>query len=357
MNPSLKFSDSKRVKLTNRLATNAFDLTTEAQNNIPNAAQDGTLLRLQCDSQNNTYTFYGEDTDSPDMADCLDHVNRSISREYYSAIEGFSSFLSSVNGGSRTRRAVQMDRTNIFAIIHAIGEINIFSRDEMNRYISKEIKSGRAPSTSYSKIQSFSRFLDYIKYHNESLIPKTVNLDKYLCMLNGLKHSVLKLRVKRNKLVMSKSRKMFEKTLEVMLKWTNSRNTIDISSIMSKYFEDTDLLLNKTDFELIRGYFILELVIPNGQRPGIIQGLVIEEVNSAENDIIDDVNRIVVTEHKTGAIQPAVIFVYHNVFLLLLQFIEFLLPKLPVFMNGNRVLDTKTNVFFTFDGGKYCLPE
>ena len=346
MNPSLSFSDCGKLKLSSRLANNAFALTVEGQPDIENVTQDGH--NIENDSQVSAYAF--DNYNLPDMQGYWDFVKQSISQEWYSAIEKFSHFLSSVYGGNKTTRAMQMDKNNIFAILHAVGEANIFSCNEINKYISKDIKLGRAPSTSYSKIQSLFRFFDYVKYNNESLIPKAVDLDRFLKMLSGLKNSILKLRLKRNKLVMKRSREMFSNTLQTMSQWTESRNSVDIASIMSKYIQDANLSLSQTDFELIRGYFILEIIIPNGQRPGIVEGLVIEEINAAKSDIIEDVNRIFITEHKTSAIQPAVVFVYINVFQLLLQFVEVILPKLLVFLSGNRMLDVKTNAFLTYDG-------
>ena len=75
-------------------------------------------------------------------------------------------------------------------------------------------------------------------------------------MLNGLKHSILKQRLRRNRIVMSKSRQIFEKTLKLMAEWTQRRDTIEISAILNWYIQNGDLKLDKNDFDYLRGYFI-----------------------------------------------------------------------------------------------------
>ena len=65
-------------------------------------------------------------------------------------------------------------------------------------------------------------------------------------------------------------------------------------------------------------------MIPNGQRLGIIEGLIVDEVITAEKDVVVDVDRITVTEHKSGAIQLAVVFLQGNVFQLLLQYVKYI---------------------------------
>ena len=62
-----------------------------------------------------------------------------------------------------------------------------------------------------------------------------------------------------------------------------------------------------------RDLFIPELLIPNAQRTGVIQGIMIEEVESAEIFVTPDgLHRLMVSNHKTGNLQT--LFLYPEVF-------------------------------------------
>ena len=63
------------------------------------------------------------------------------------------------------------------------------------------------------------RFTDFLRYHHRSIIPKSVDVSRYLDLLSGVEKTVLKLRSKRNKFVMSRSRTMYHMTLKTMAEW------------------------------------------------------------------------------------------------------------------------------------------
>ena len=55
--------------------------------------------------------------------------------------------------------------------------------------------------------------------------------------------------------------------------------------ITDSHVNDPTLTLERRDYDFILGFYILEILIPNGQRPGVIQGIFASEVYAAETDI------------------------------------------------------------------------
>ena len=353
LNPSFNFNDSKVVKLTKEIAKGCYDEDKDEFASDKNVGEEETCKQFveAVDSDPFCLENVGE---SSKVFYYSDLVKESISKELYSSIEQFSDFLRSVYGGAKSVKSIQMDTSNIIILINGIGEKHLFDANKINMFISCEITRGRAPSTSYSRLHSLIRFVDFVKFHNISLIPNSIDVDKFLSIIRGMEHSLLRLRLKRNKLIMSNSRKMYHKTLQVMSEWSKARSSNDVSSTISVYINNPELKLTQSDFEHIRGFFILEIIIPNGQRPGVIEGLIIGEIFTAESDVVENVHRVFVAKHKTCAIQPATIFINDDVFELLLKYIGVILPKLPNFNGGLQSITIDTHAFLTF-GGKPLL--
>ena len=93
------------------------------------------------------------------------------------------------------------------------------------------------------------------------------------------------------------------------------------------------------------------MLIPNGQRSGIISGIIVSEIEDARNQITVEVyHRIMISEHKTGYLQSATIFIYADVFLELYKFVRQILPRIPAFEQQTKSFTTSSNVFITFNG-------
>ena len=91
-------------------------------------------------------------------------------------------------------------------------------------------------------------------------------------------------------------------------------------------------------------------MIPNGQRPGVIHGLTIEEVLRAKICSNQAYYRIMISDHKTGYIQCATIFVYHDTYDALSNYIKCILSKLPKYGSGIHHLSNTAKVFQTYKG-------
>ena len=68
----------------------------------------------------------------------------------------------------------------------------------------------------------------------------------------------------------------------------------------------------------------------NAQRSGIIEGILIKEVNNAKTNInCDNLHYIYVQNHKTGSLQAAIIYLEAEIYDYLYTFVTILLPLLP----------------------------
>ena len=76
------------------------------------------------------------------------------------------------------------------------------------------------------------------------------------------------------------------------------------------------------------GHLVHEIIIPNGQRPGVLTGLVVEEVLRARSDIVSGYHRMSISNHRTGYIQSATLFICKSSFDDLLTFTRSVLQKL-----------------------------
>ena len=80
------------------------------------------------------------------------------------------------------------------------------------------------------------------------------------------------------------------------------------------HFCVSSISLTQEIYTLIGDYLIVELIIPNAQRPGIIQGVTIDEAIRVKHDIIcESYHRLMVSSHKTGYVQSGTIFIYKEV--------------------------------------------
>ena len=84
--------------------------------------------------------------------------------------------------------------------------------------------------------------------------------------------------------------------------------------------------LSKNDYYKYRAALIGEIIFRNSQRAGVAIGLRTSEVKSGKSN--GDVLKIVVHEHKTGKIKPAVIFMEESAKEAILSFEEHIRPQM-----------------------------
>ena len=100
----------------------------------------------------------------------------------------------------------------------------------------------------------------------------------------------------------------------------------------------------------MRDFLIVEIIIPNGQRPGIIQGMLVGDAKRAKKDITTDgYHGLIVGNHKIGRIASATLFLYPEIFRALNIFITVIMPKLSIYSPAVRI-NRNCHVFQTFSG-------
>ena len=170
-------------------------------------------------------------------------------------------------------------------------------------------------------------------------------------MLTGIEKTLLRNRKTGMKKLMSKNRENYQHTISILKKWRKLRVEHNQLQHIHDICEDSAHVLTQDEYDDIRNYFIGELIIPNGQRSGIISGVNISEIEDARNQItVEGYHRIMISEHKTGFLQSATIFVYADVFWGLHKFVMHILSKIPAFQEKTKAFTSCTNVFNTFNG-------
>ena len=99
-------------------------------------------------------------------------------------------------------------------------------------------------------------------------------------------------------------------------------------------------LLSNSDYYRYRAALIGEVILRNSQRAGVAIGLRTSEVNTKESD---NILKIVVHDHKTSKIKPAVIFMKTIAKEAMLNFKKHILPKVAT-------EDSKDHYFLSHKG-------
>ena len=331
-------------KLINTLSTHAI---------LKDKTLDDCVEELDIDSQKN-YDVYefppSEDIDiSSSNTYIPPQIKDIISQEFINTLNLFREHLGTVSGGSRSETFSRKDFRNIIHFINDVGENSLFLAKSINNYLSIELKRGNSPSTLSSRVLSLSRFIDYLKGNNTSLLPIPGELHKLTSMLAGVKITLNKLGKKRRHVIMQKNRDTFDATIHVLKEWRDKRKDLNYSSLFRSYVLDDCTVLNQADYVKMRDYLITELIIPNGQRPGVISGVTIGEMTDAKKNITGGYHKLMVTCHKTRDIQSAVLFIYPEIYAFFDVFLTTILRKLPCY-NNSDVFGRASAVFQTFNG-------
>ena len=248
------------------------------------------------------------------------------------------------------RKSINMDVSNLCQILNSVGENDFWNANSLNTFFSGQGKKF-TPITVHSRVRSFRRFLEYLCGCDSNLIPKETEIRRIHTMIDGVEKSLLRKRDSRMKIVMARNRDCYSQTLEVLKMWRKERVMSNQLNLIKLIHNNPNLSIGKESYAKMRNFLICECIIPNGQRSGVISGMLVQEVISARNQkTARGHHRIMVAQHKTGSIQCATLFVYPNVYRALKLFVQSVLPRLPVYLSKSAQLSGTSPLFQTITG-------
>ena len=292
--------------------------------------------------------------DSPSKEEILQFQSKYpfINSEMLLMINSFKNFLQSKWGGSKNQTSCKVTVTNLIKLFKTIGAENIWNPGYINMILSNNSQLNITATTLLSRFQSFGRFINYLKIDFPHALPPSRILLKIESMIVGFKSTLCKERTSYQKTLMSKNRQQLQLSLECLSQWRVKRKNTSILNEINEFTDCSELSIEQ--YKRFRDFFIPELLIPNAQRSGVIQGVMIEEVESAEIFVTPDgLHRLMVSNHKTGNFQSAALFLYPEVFDGLYRFVTEVLPKLPNYSSNNASLDGASLVFQTWSGSAF----
>ena len=330
-NPLYKFDRGCKIALTSKLMCDLKEI-------VPNPKLDEV-------SSQDDHSSGDENTFIPN------NISNTVSQKISESFFSFRDYSLTISGGSRSLPNAKMDFSNLLIIFNAVGENKFFDPRKLNHFITKELELGKSPSTLHSRLLSLTRYIHFLKIHSPILLPKTKNIDRFVSVINGVQISLCKQRKRRQQFIMAHSREKYPDTIKVLNNWRISRKTDNYLFLFEKHSSNPLLSLSQDEYFLMRDYLITELIIPNGQRPGIICGMLIKEVENATNDVTEEgFHKLIVVNHKTGHIQNATLFFYPEIFKAANIFIHHILPKLPIYLSKSRALSNDSPVFQSYVG-------
>ena len=165
-------------------------------------------------------------------------------------------------------------------------------------------------------------------------------------MLTRLKEALGKDRHLRIKVTMVSSRDRMPQSFRVLREWRCKRTCVDVTKYFALFPNETNQLYESLYLQL-RNYLIVEILLANAQRSGIIEGMLISEVldaRSKKNSM--NLYHIYIANHKTGSIQPAIIYLEAQIFEYLLAFVNHVLPLLHATLQA--LCEKTSHVFQTW---------
>ena len=312
---------------------------------------------LNNDMRKDVYDFGSEHSDysnelllNPKDTFNMNNIKMHISEDFLNAVVDFKAFLSTDWGGTTPEKSIDMDIANIFKLVNCTGEKSFWDPHQINKHLTKDTILGKTPVTIHSRIRSLRRFVGYLKSIDSAILPEANEINRLLFMMGGVEKSLLKKRNRHQKNVMKKNRDNFEHTIEVLKEWRKKRVSFNKLYLFDRHCHEQNTPLTSLNYQVMRDFLICEILIPNAQRAGIIPGIIIDEILKAKTQVACGYHRIMVSDHKTGYLQSATLFLSSPVFKALVIFIESVLPKLPIHSSNNSQLSCQSHVFQTFSG-------
>ena len=238
----------------------------------------------------------------------------------------FHSFMLTKGGGGRRNTPVKGDMSSFRCLMKEIGWNNLWDHNNLNSYITSATCS---PSTSYCRLRVFERFVHFLRSQYPNLLPSVQCMTTIESMLKALKEALGKDRHHRGKFTMTASRDRMPHSLMVLKEWRLRREAVEVKKFfLSAKGENT--YLDESLFLKLRNYLLVEILLNNAQRSGIIEGIRIREfLNAKGNANEDNLHYLYVERHKTDYIQPAIIYLDTEIFNYLLIFVTVIIPELP----------------------------
>ena len=244
-------------------------------------------------------------------------------------IQAFNTFMLTKGGGGRRNTPIKGDICSFRCLVKGIGWENFWDHNALNRYVSLATCS---PSTTYGRLRVYERFVHFLRTNLPYLLPSRESMQAIESMLAALKEALGKDRHVRSKTTMTASRERMPHSLDVLREWRSRRESVEVKKLfpLSSTPVEISSKLDEGVFVQLRNYLIVEIILANAQRSGIVEGMLIGEVLKAkDNANKDDLHYIYVEQHKTGYIQPAIIYLTTEVYNYLLLFVTVIIPELP----------------------------
>ena len=247
------------------------------------------------------------------------------------AVNHFESFLLTKGGGGRRMKPIKGDISSFRCLIKAIGWNQFWDPNALNKYVTDATKEGNSSaSTIYGRLRVYERFIGFLRTQLPTFLPPTNIISAIDIMIRNLKESLGKDRHSRNKITMAASRERMPTSFKTVREWREKRKNVQIKCLFHEILSEISLLSEKT-FVKLRNFLIVEIILANAQRSGIIEGMMIKEVLNAKSDINSESNHFIyVQNHKTDYKQPAIIFLDEEIYSFLYQFVTTILPSLPL---------------------------
>ena len=207
------------------------------------------------------------------------------SKDLIQAIGAFKNFLSTKWGGSKSPRCIQMEISNICRLVNGAGLNNFFNPHVINSILSEETKSGKTPITIHSRVKSYEIFIRYLKSVNSILLSKTHDFDQLTFMISGVGKSLLRERNNRQKIVMSNNRKRYDHAVDVLQMWREKSHQNSLIDVFQDFSSQPHVPLTEDKFRRLRNFLVTEILLANGQRSGVISGMVVEEIFEGKNTL------------------------------------------------------------------------
>ena len=338
----------------------------------PDNFQDSSLPDVQfsslhssesfnADCNQSVYDYSNDDDDNGDFNSTekyyMSNITSVVSTKFIRAVINFKENSSTMLGGSKSVSSISMDVTNIFKVLDSIGEVGFWAAKTLQDHLTKEFESGKSPTTVHARIRSILRFLEYLQLYDPNLIPKSCQVARLEKILKICEKSLLRSRNNRRKNIMAGNRRKYDHTIEVLKQWREKRSDAKALSLFDKFDKENFCLLTHDDYISMRNFLLCELIIPNGQRSGIIPGLIIEEIEQSQEKISPEgYHRIMISEHKTGTNQCATLFVYPNIFRALKILRIPYCPAYPFFYVILRILTINAMFSYLILAMRYLVP-
>ena len=227
-------------------------------------------------------------------------------------IQSYKTWLTSFDGGRRTvataNQSVQQ-LTSILESVHATVDDFVEKKDLLrDSWLMKKMDMSK-PGTTYSYLCSLKNFSVFMQRNGlgETDIYKFSRFEQTCSTwLKSLKTDIRK----RRQEVLSRDSED-QITPAMISKFENSSVALKAIALFDQASDaqNVNMSLSKTDYQLVRNYLILECLVNNGQRSGVISNVTLRDFRRASKTLDKDGVLMYVTvrvsNHKTSQKGPA----------------------------------------------------